>query len=975
MIPIDLTYDFPQAAYLLFLLPLLLWLFWRLSFHRKEALLKYSEQNTLQKLLYPRSTIAYWLRSLSLCAAFVFAVLALMQPKGNARYPSNAPEAAKTPVENLALQRKRHDIFFLVDASASMGIQDVPSGKSRLDYAKDIADEIASRLTGENAALYAFTSVLSRMSPLTMDYLFVRLMLKQIQINEGGIPGTDIAGALAKVRDENFKVPSNHLKTVILLSDGGDTAIEALQGADRDKAVEAVMNLFNNSEALHLRVYTIGIGSRTGSQVPGVAFEGKPVTSALDAYLLQRLCQRGRGEYIEANTASVVDIANQIMSSMSQDNPFVEETASKRPLTLETQYKVYTYYFAIPLGFSLAFLLLGLFLPQTLSWVKNWKRALPIFLAISSQASGDLPPYANQQMNQASRFVEANAYPQALETYQGLLEFPLDPFEKAVISYDIGNVYLEKGDWDRAVSQYQKILENKSFPPLIARPLYTNLAIAQYQRAKSLIEQMEKSASPADVFKQSRFLFVDALDGLQQAYQADCALEKEEGRADCPSPLDLDELREAIKREFADLLQKGREELVKLVTLSEGIPFLFSAIDSLANNVAFLDEVPDDMKNSYQKYFVAEADSWIPLWMALKEKYPHPQNQNPKEEKQFSTYEEARKLYQLAIRDLEKGRNEQSQQALKEAKQKLKDFTHLLWGADTLHQLFSVLLSDYEMVLLHEILQEPEIAGLKQEQEQLFEFASDKLPLTDPFVKQKIDEIRADLDASLDQITKGIPWSPRLYILKGMQALKRLLWHIEKSEEAASTLQRAIEEEEYALNLNRLWLVSGGTAIKKAAFADLLKQAERDALTQANPFLEEVKKQQIKEFESVLKPQQPDLRCQCTPWDEVLPLFHEGYQGAQNAALLLANPSKGSRKAMALQEVSIKKWKEALKKMKEPKKPRKEKAPQKQEVQKEANQPPPIPMQQNLQLLQEMESEDTFARPKPQITQQVLRPW
>ncbi len=85
-------------------------------------------------------------------------------------------------------------------------------------------------------------------------------MLKQLQINEGGVSGTSIAAALKDMHERYFSIPTSLIKTLVLLTDGGDTYLETLQGQARDSEINSMVNSLGNPEQNHLRVFTIGMG-------------------------------------------------------------------------------------------------------------------------------------------------------------------------------------------------------------------------------------------------------------------------------------------------------------------------------------------------------------------------------------------------------------------------------------------------------------------------------------------------------------------------------------------------------------------------------------------------------------------------------------------------------------------------------------------------------------------------------------------
>lgn len=366
MIPFDLHTIWPNAVLLAPLALALLLLFWMLYQYRIRLL-----QKANFTYIDERSEGIFWIKSALLALAWIALTIAVMHPVGNGHYPeTTAPQAQSTNNNvQLELKRKAHDVIFLVDASASMNIPDARQGKTRLDNAKEIGDEIIRTLKGENVALYAFTSRTTEISPLTMDSLFVRFMLSNIQINEGGFAGTNFTEALGTIRRKFFSTPSKRLKTLIILSDGGDTTIEALEGNARRQAINVLTSMFSDAAQQHLRVFTVGIGSSVGGIVPDVTYEGKSVSSKLQPEILQRLAESGRGNYYSADKDTSMHLAEVIHDQMNQD-PQYDET---KPISADQQFLqdllgstlVYNRYFQLPLGIALLLLAWIFFWPDS----------------------------------------------------------------------------------------------------------------------------------------------------------------------------------------------------------------------------------------------------------------------------------------------------------------------------------------------------------------------------------------------------------------------------------------------------------------------------------------------------------------------------------------------------------------------------------------------------------------------------------
>lgn len=361
MIPQDLHYEFPGAVSLLFFIIVLLALFWGLFQYRTQRLSSFAPPETLSHSLIPRLASIYWLKTLGICVAWLLLVLAFMQPMGNGHYLSGLE---KPKGEKTELRRKAHEIIFLLDASASMGIADTRTQQSRLDNAKEIIDDIVSQLTGQTVSLYAFTSEVSKVVPPTLDYLFTRIMTRQVKINEGDVPGTDINEALKYLQETYFSEFNNKQKTLVILSDGGDTRIESLQGDEKEQAINQLLELLGYPKALNLRIFTIGLGSKKGSTVPGVEYEGRPVESKLDEELLQEISQRGRGRYYFANDQLSSEIATDILTKIGEDEAYVTDGNSTESNVKESL--IYDHYFQVPLGLALLLLTFIFTFPDTL---------------------------------------------------------------------------------------------------------------------------------------------------------------------------------------------------------------------------------------------------------------------------------------------------------------------------------------------------------------------------------------------------------------------------------------------------------------------------------------------------------------------------------------------------------------------------------------------------------------------------------
>lgn len=536
MIPSDFNFKEPEIALLLLALPLLFFFYWLLYHYRQKAISQIADAALLSQVLIPRSKSIYWSKCMAFTIAWIAGTLALMQPRGNAHYPSGHAQEKKNE------QRlKSQEVILLIDTSSSMDIADSRNGMARFDYAKDIADQLVSSLKGESVSLFGFTSEVTPLSPATMDYLFVRLMLRQMQINEGGVAGTNIVKALQDLHTYVLSLPPGRLKRIILMSDGGDTALDAMPDSEREKTISSLLDLFDNAPSLNLHIDTIGLGSHQGGVVPNVTYQGNPVYSTLEEELLKRIARRGNGLYIEANAMPSPDIADRLALKLQEDAAHAPAIAAM-PLTSQTKVVLYDDYYQIPLALAI----LSLFF--AIVWPNTWKKKLPpialLFLLFSS------PSFLSaQQMeaDKAARYFEAKEYSKALDLFEVQLKKALTPWQKSVIEYNIGCVLLAQGRLQDAIEAWTEIPITQDSYPLLTRRISTNLAVAHLKQTEQL--SLDTIAS----LEKAHFLLQEALSYTKRAEQEECALQKLEGAQNCTPASDLKDLEEALLSKYADV--------------------------------------------------------------------------------------------------------------------------------------------------------------------------------------------------------------------------------------------------------------------------------------------------------------------------------------------------------------------------------------------------------------------------------------
>ncbi len=357
----DLSFDYPEMGYLVFLSIVISFLYYFKAYKKRQYLDQMLSIDMQRALLLKNSPLFERISLGLMVFTWILATVALMGPKGNEHYPKDETIRINTGAQvsfsknDGSKKRKAHDVIFLIDASLSMSLKDTRNKVGRLNFAQEITDEIISQLEGERVAVYTFTSVVTPVAPLTFDYLFSRLQIKDISINEGGMTGTDFFQAIEFVKQKHFAKSLRKATSLIILSDGGDTQIEELQGEGRSTLIAALARSLGDPLPLNLQVFLVGIGSKEGSLIPGVRDnEGKPVLSKMQEDILRALSEKSKGKFYDANRYSAMSLASEIVKNLKSEVFNIEdETVGGSSGSLSSQSKlfsIYDLYFQLPLG-------------------------------------------------------------------------------------------------------------------------------------------------------------------------------------------------------------------------------------------------------------------------------------------------------------------------------------------------------------------------------------------------------------------------------------------------------------------------------------------------------------------------------------------------------------------------------------------------------------------------------------------------
>ena len=197
------------------------------------------------------------------------------------------------------------DISLAIDVSGSMQAMDFEP--NRLEAAKAVVHDFIEGRTSDRINLVVFASTSAVLCPPTFDRQAVKLFIDTIHDgilnNEKTAIGTGLALAVDKLRDSEAKS-----KIVILLTDG-----------ENNTGTIAPMQAAEAAKALGVRVYTIGVGSNSVTEIPvndpiyGRRLMRQQVT--IDEETLKQIAEETNGRYFRATNE---DALREIYSEIDQ---------------------------------------------------------------------------------------------------------------------------------------------------------------------------------------------------------------------------------------------------------------------------------------------------------------------------------------------------------------------------------------------------------------------------------------------------------------------------------------------------------------------------------------------------------------------------------------------------------------------------------------------------------------------------------
>ena len=283
---------------LLALIPLAAWIRWRVEW-RRTGTLRYSAVDTVLEAGAGLSRWKHRVPSLLRVLALVALVVALARPQTGATTESVLTEGV--------------DIVLVLDISTSMLAEDLEP--NRLEAAKSVAADFVTGRHDDRIALVAFAGRAFTQVPLTLDYSVVTTLLAELDpgmIEDGTAVGMGLATAVKRLQ-----ASAAESKVVILLTDGRSNRGEI-----------GPLTAAQMAEALGVRVYTIGAGSRGTARVPvDDPFGGRVYATMrvdIDEESLQQIAEVTGGRYFRATDSESLAAIYQEIDALERTEIEVE---------------------------------------------------------------------------------------------------------------------------------------------------------------------------------------------------------------------------------------------------------------------------------------------------------------------------------------------------------------------------------------------------------------------------------------------------------------------------------------------------------------------------------------------------------------------------------------------------------------------------------------------------------------------------
>ena len=294
-------FAYPWVLWLLPLIPLLGYLYWRRRLKMVAEVTFSSLQpfDHMQRSLRERlHTVPVWMR----LAALALFIIALARPQ------------SVSSKENVSTEGI--DIVLVLDISGSMLAEDFTP--NRMEAAKQVAQEFIDGRTNDRIGLVIFSAQSFTQCPLTTDYPVLKSLLKQVKngmIEDGTAIGLALANGVNRLKESKAKS-----RVMILLTDGVNNRGEI------DPITAAKI-----AATYNIRVYTVGVGAQGEAPYPvetPFGIQRRLIPVDLDEKTLTAVAEMTGGRYFRATDNRKLKAIYKEIDQLERSK--IEVTAYKR---------------------------------------------------------------------------------------------------------------------------------------------------------------------------------------------------------------------------------------------------------------------------------------------------------------------------------------------------------------------------------------------------------------------------------------------------------------------------------------------------------------------------------------------------------------------------------------------------------------------------------------------------------------------
>ena len=481
-----LSFAHPAVLNALWLVPLLAALFWWAERRRRAMIGRIVAPKLRTLLAGSTSTGRRWFRGACVLVALGLLVVVLAGPR--------------LGYDTLEVPHRGRDVIIAMDVSRSMLAPDV--APSRLQRAKLLAEDLVSELGADRIGLVAFTGSAFLQAPLTLDHGAVLTALDELDTQLIPRGGTNIAAAI-RAATEAFGKAEGFSRALVIISDGEELDADGLASAKQ-------------AAADGIRIFTVGVGSAEGSEIPLGPGEfvrdasGKVVQSRLDSARMAQIAEVTGGFYTPLDENAARLLAADGIGKMAEAD--ITVNASRRPI------ERYQWPLAVAIGLLMLQAMVGERRRRAAAAAALWITASSSVWAapagVEAYNSGDYQkarqlfeerlqtethvPFLQTdtpalQLNAGAAAYRLKDYPKAAE-YFSRATLAEDPAIRSDAEFNFGNTLFRQGegqqdkektkaDWKDAIAKYDAALKT--------RPDYKE-AKENKERVEQLLKELEK---------------------------------------------------------------------------------------------------------------------------------------------------------------------------------------------------------------------------------------------------------------------------------------------------------------------------------------------------------------------------------------------------------------------------------------------------------------------------------------------------